>query len=169
MDNLQVRLSEDFKLGWLACAIESEGSFQLAWGKRTDGYIQIVPRVNLGNKDQAYIDRVASICHDNGIPCYVQKRNSAGMKYTVWYGMKRVLHLLDLIEPYLAGKKDRAAILRQFVEYRLSGVRNRPYGPTEKDLFLRLRNLNGAGRIPIKRLRLAFERNPNDYTPDTAR
>jgi len=42
-------------LAWLSCAIESEGSIQLTWGKRKDGYIQLVPRVNIGSNDREYI------------------------------------------------------------------------------------------------------------------
>src|SRR5512138_813789 len=105
MDNPQVRLSRDFELGWLVCAVESEGSFQLSWSRRKDGYIQIVPRVNVGNRETEYIERVAQIAIGQGLPCHVSQ--SGTMRYAVWYGMKRVLRLLDLVQPLLTIKQER--------------------------------------------------------------
>lgn len=165
MDNPQVRLSREFQLGWLVCAIESEGSFQLAWSRRANEVIQIVPRVNVGNREAQYIEYVAQSATAFDLPCYVAR--SGNMVYAVWYGMKRVLRLLDLVEPLLTIKQDRALVLRRFIEHRLAQKRNAPYGQLDKDLFLQMRALNGSvGRLPEDAFHLAFEGNPNDYMPD---
>lgn len=147
------------RLGWLACAIESEGSFQLSWAKRTDGYIQIVPKINIGNKSSEYIEYAMSVSKHYGVGGHISSFERQGMKYLLWYGMKRVKSCIDLILPYMTDirKKEICGCIKEFVDYRLSVNPHVKYGKIEKDLFLQVRALNGKGMVPDASLLCRFE------------
>jgi hypothetical protein len=139
---------------WLACAIEAEGSIQLTWGKRSNGTIQLVPRINLANLSQEFID-----CAYNIRPGKVNHQAS-GMMYLVWYGMLRVKSVLEFIYPCMVieRKKEIARTVLEFINYRLAqGKFNSMYGQVEKDLFLKVRELNGKGRVPKQELKFRFD------------
>jgi hypothetical protein len=148
-----------FELAWLTCAIESEGSVQLAWGARKDGYIQLVPRVNIGNKDAEYIAQAVKFAEAIGVygsySGYKDKRT--GMMSVVWYGCKRVRRLLEIIHPYLCTRKRTIALtIIEFIDYRFSVDPHVRYGEKEMGLFFKVRELNGKGIISNQMLRDRF-------------
>lgn len=147
------------KVMWLTCAIESEGSLQLAWGKRTDGYIQIVPRVNLANKDTDYIEEAQAIATELGVPGHIGSyMNKTGVRYIEWVGFKRVQKLLNIVSALLCTRKRTVAgKIQEFIAYRLSLNPHVQYGQKEKDLFLEVRALNGKGMVDNQLLRCRFE------------
>ena len=49
--------NEGIKLGWFTAALESEGSIQLTWG-HSRGHIQLIPRLNIANKSESFIERI---------------------------------------------------------------------------------------------------------------
>ncbi len=160
-----------FEIGWLECATESEGSIQLTWGKRKDGYIQLVPRVNLGNKAIGYIERAITYSKQLGFNGNVSEQKN-GMKYIIWYGMKRVKRLLEALSPYFADlRKQRIAEkVLEFIDYRLARDPHVQYGEKEKELFLAVREMNGRGRIAKQELKFRFEKSKESSetnTPDT--
>lgn len=167
MDNLQVRLSKAFNLGWLVAAIEGEGSISLAY-TRSKKYIQLLPRVNLVNTDKEFLEKAVSVCKELGIPCYVENKTK-NISTIVWSGMQRVEKLLKEITPHLLGKQKRAEAVLEFINYRLSMPRSTPYGKKEMDLFFSIREMNGKGRISKQDLMKAFYSNPRDYTPNTVK
>lgn len=142
------------QLTWLACAIESEGSIQLTWGHKKTNYIQIVPRVNLANQAIEYQERAVSI-----ISGHISALGKTGVYQIVWYGMKRVKFLLESILPYMVIKRkiELAKCVLEFVNYRLSVNPHVQYGSFEKDLFFRVRKLNGKGMIDAESLKFRFE------------
>jgi hypothetical protein len=145
---------DGLKLGWLACAIESEGSISLVWG-RSKKKIQIVPKVNFSNKDKTFIEKVSCISKELGLDGYVYHRNN--ISCVTWYGFKRVKSLIETILPHLCGKKERAKKVVEFIDYRMNGAINRPYGEIEKNLFMDVRDLNGKGRISKQEIKCYFE------------
>ena len=138
---------------WLACAIESEGSIQLTWGKRADGYIQLVPRINLANRSQEYIDCAYNIRHGKVF------KSSSGVIYLTWYGMKRVKSVLEFIKPCMVIKRKLEIVdaVLEFIDYRLSVNPHVVYGEKERDLFLKVRELNGKGRVSKQELKFRFD------------
>lgn len=152
MDNPQERTYEDgVDMGWLSCAIESEGSMSLAWGRVNGNTVQIIPRVMVSNMKLAYVENAMRISHKFGIGCHIEnekgnieKKRSPIYRIT-WYGFKRVGKLLETIMPYLKIKEDRAKIILEFINYRLNQPKNSKYGQKELDLFHAVRNLNGKG------------------------
>lgn len=138
---------------WLACAIDTEGSIQLTWAKRANGTIQIVPRVNLANISQEFIDHAYAIRPGN------VHKYASGVIYLTWCGMLRVKSLLEFIYPCMVIERKRAIAVKvfQFIEYRLERSPNEPYGQVEKDLFLGVRDLNGKGRVSKQELKCRFE------------
>lgn len=146
------------KVAWLACAIESEGSIQLAWGKRADGYIQIVPRINLANMAQEYLERANMIACDLGFPGKFAYKQERSVKYLVWYGFKRVHKMLDALLPYMCiGRKiEIAKNVQDFIGYRFSVNPHVQYGSKEAAWFQKVRDLNGKGRIAKQVLKFRF-------------
>ncbi len=155
MGNQQERLSRDFMLGWLVAAIEGEGSITLAWGKHGK-YIQLIPRINIVNKEQEFVNRAVEFSHELGVGVYVGN-NKYNLLQVQWNGMKRVKAVLEMVLPHLGFKKERAELLLDFINRRLSGSKNRKYVLEDKEAFLKIREINGKGRIPVEELRLAFE------------
>ena len=91
------KISENVSdLNWIACAIESEGSLQLAWG-RTRGAVQIVPRINLSNQSIEYLEKAVFIAGGK----LDEKMRSAGCYHVMWYGMKNVKAIIETILPYM--------------------------------------------------------------------
>lgn len=152
MDNPQERTYENgVDMGWLSCAIESEGSMSLSWGRVTKNTVQIIPRVMVSNIKLAYVENAQRISYKLGIGCHIESdKGNVEKKRThcyriTWYGFKRVGKLLDIIMPYLKIKMDRALLIKEFINYRLSLPQNSRYGQKELDLFHAVRNLNGKG------------------------
>lgn len=160
-------LELQLKIMWLACAIESEGSLQMAWSKMTKRRwngkrgIQIVPRVNLVNKDSDYIEHAVLISKELGVNghVYTHDKKNEGVKHITWSGFLRVKKLLEIILPYLCTtrKKEIGKTILDFIHYRLPRQHNLPYGTYERDLFLKVRELNGKGILPLDELKLTFE------------
>lgn len=140
-------------MGWFTGALESEGSFQLATG-RCKKSVQLIPRVNIGNKSQSFIDRIQTISIKYGFPVYLY-HYKGGMIYGTWYGMKRVKKILDFVKNYLADsrKKEIVDYILEFINSRFSNFPNSPYSEREKDIFFLIRKLNGKGRLSKQELK----------------
>lgn len=151
--------SPEQALIWLACAIESEGSVQLTWGTRKDGYIQLCPRVNIGNKDEEYINRVVDFATKVGVHGSYSgyRAKKTDMRYVIWYGMKRVKRLLEAVKDLLhTRKRTIAELVLEFINYRLSVDVHVRYGERDEDIFFKVRALNGKGMISDQLLRDRF-------------
>jgi len=151
-----------FELGWLVCAIESEGSISLSWGRgkhKTRRNCQIAPKVNLTNKSKSYIENAVRISKSLNIGCHVAKRSNDCYVIT-WAGFKRVKSILDVLYPGMVDerKKELAKITLDFIEYRMSlDYLHTPYGEYEKELFLKARDLNNQGRLSKQFIKFSFE------------
>lgn len=159
------RISE-MELNWLACAIDTEGSIQLTWAGHKNGYVQIFPRVNLCNNAPEFIEKAVSITHGG----YISKQKN-GVAYITWCGFKRVKNLLESILPYLVieRKKEIARLVLAFIDYRSSCNPHIEYGPKEKEMFIRVRELNGKGRVSKQQLKFRFEKTSEtfNHAPET--
>jgi len=164
MDNQQVMTL--FELGWLVCAVESEGCFslrkQVGW-QRPNGYKQkshFYPMIELTTTDRAYANNYRRLLDIAGIGHYdweVAGTEKTRPQYrTKVRGMQRMHKFMVLLIPYLVSKRNRAEVLMKFIEHRLAQSPTKPYTQVELDLFNELRNLNGYRTL----------QNPRDYTRD---
>lgn len=155
-------MEDELNAMWLSCAIESEGSIQLAWGRRKDGYIQLVPRINLANQAIEYIQKASNIlsAHIN---------TSKKTIYATWYGMKRVKRVLETILPHMCIKRkiEIAKTVLEFVNYRLSVNPHVKYGSYEQGLFEKIRELNGKGRLDSQELKVKFSKESSETIRQT--
>lgn len=152
------------KLGRLVSAIEAEGHITIAWCKRKR-LVQLTPRVGVCNQEKSWIEYLRDISYDFNIGAYIWKQGN--IYRLAWQGSKRAIKILDLITPYLLIKKQRAKLVKEFCESRLSVYANRvPYNGKEIEIFFKVRKLNNKARIPNKELRKILERIPRDYMPN---
>ena len=154
MDNQQERSLVD--LGWLAGVWESEGHFGMHLNSTlfrpkysySHGF-RLDPACGFTNSDPKMIEEVSTILRFHGLAFYVEKPRIHGFgnkKPTQELkigGLKRVPRFLDVILPYLKTKRDRALLLKKYIDYRLSKFKNTPYGIYELYLYDELRKLNG--------------------------
>jgi hypothetical protein len=143
LDNQQEKMISD--LSWLAAAWESEGHFTLSWQKLHGQFDRVRPICGLTNTDLIFINEAISILKKYDLSYYVITRNGTNrLRYDVHiWGIKRVHRFLNAIYPYLRSKKDRAKILKDFVDFRLSLKKSKePYGEYEISLYNQLKELN---------------------------
>jgi len=152
MDNQQERL---FELGWLVAMIEGEGNISLTWSKKkSNKFIQMAPRVQISNNDILVIEKAKKIINDFGVGCYMNYHKKT--YHLSVCGMKRTNALLEIIKDHMLGKKSRAELLFEYTGYRLE-TKNAPYTNTDKEYFLKMRQLNNKGIVPDENLKLLFE------------
>jgi len=145
LGNQQERLQED--LHWLAGMWEAEGWFSMQRGFRSKDRYSLVLNCGLANTDMEIIDMVTKILSDNAIAYWIGKprKNGLGKKFKrdiVIQGLKRVDRFLSILLPYLRTKRQKALLLKEFIEYRKTVPPKYPYGDFESSIYLSLRDLN---------------------------
>jgi len=161
MSNPQER--QHFYIGYLLGILDADGSFQL--GK--DGKGHYIPEITIANTNNSIIEKIIEALKFLGLTGYVwtakrKRKRWKPVHRVVIKGIKRVARTLELLNNYNFGKKDRALVLKEFCDYRLSiphkkkylniiyRVRNkdRIYGEKEDEFKRRLTLLNMAGIRP---------------------
>lgn len=117
--------SNGIALGWLAGIIDGEGCFQLASQRYRERRQHYRPQIVIANNNTDIIDACVEIAKNNNLPTYVMLRKPPKQfqadRYVIQIiGLKRCLAWIDVIEPYLIGKKKQANIVRDYIKYRLS-------------------------------------------------
>jgi hypothetical protein len=151
MDNQQVT---DKELGWLAGAFDADGFMSMhRYGNNS--------RIELGftNTSKDFLCKIRSICKKIGVNLHVQEKTRAKSYWSrAWQlrcgKMSLVVLLLSLLIPLLTVKQERAEILLNFCERRLTLAKEmyggnlaalaRGYGYTEDDewYFEKFKELN---------------------------
>ena len=136
------------EISWLAGIWEGEGWFSLH--KTTPkGVIRYSVVCGLVNTDDKLIQKVCSILKSLNIGHHIYTKNESELSRRHCYqmiigGFKRVGKFIDIILSHLhSSKKDRAQVLKDFIEYRIKVNKKTPYGEYEESLFQRARLLNG--------------------------
>ena len=145
MDNQQERLA--FDVGWLVGVWESEGWISLRKcflpNKR---FQRFRPEMGFTNTDPVVLDNVERIMKQLQLPYWrtrwqlVKGQRSRSMIKVD--GVKRCQHFIQVLGDKFVSKKDRIAIVKEFIDYRLSMPGREPYGAREHEWFDRLRVLN---------------------------
>jgi len=148
MDNQQGKTTE-LELAWLAGFIDGEGclDFQKGYQKalKRDTY---QPRVRINNTDIPTLNKVDDLLRRMMAGHYIYWRHPENKKWkSSWdveiVGFKKVQRFLIQINPYLYTKKEKAEMLLDFTNSRLSnedGSGKAPYSEKEVKLLARLRN-----------------------------
>lgn len=159
MDNPQERLP--LNIGYLLGLIDGEGSYQLTvdYGSKRKRYF--TPQTSIFNSDPKIISRCVEILKELDITFHVWtpklKKGHSPVTRIVIHGIKRNKKFLDIITKYDHAKLERAKILLEFVNRRLSIPKTALYNGTEtySELEYELKNRlsvmnkehNSRGRI----------------------
>ena len=144
--NQQERLLD---LAWIAGLWEGEGNFSLFRGSKN----RIYAAATIVNGDFSLIEEVHNALVKLGVGHYINTRklslrnsNHKDVKVLYVVGYKRVRSLLNVLRPFLRGhKRDVAAAVMEFVEYRMSIPKGIPYTAKEFELLEIVRALNKKG------------------------
>jgi hypothetical protein len=150
LGNQQERLRED--LHWLAGMWEAEGWFSMQKGFRTKERSSLVLNCGMANTDMEIIDTVIKILSKNNIAYWIGKprKNGLGKKLKrdiVIQGLKRVERFLSVLLPYLRTKRQKALLLKDFIEFRKTVPSKYPYGDFENSIYLSLKSLNNRSSV----------------------
>lgn len=133
--------------GWFGLTMQTTPRLKVKHG------YTIVPRFAIQMNDFATMERFITSLDEWGCGYYMPrltkrptKAQRDGLRVEI-VGMKRVQKFTTLILPHLAGqKREAAAIVKAYVDLRLSKPQASPYGEDEFELVNRLRFVNGTGR-----------------------
>jgi len=168
-DTSQVTIPVDNEIGnqqvrdraYLAGLMDGEGTFCLERNTHK-GYTRYTPRVSMGNTNELIANEFRLFCEKNSISFYESLRTFETPLKPVWaFEIKRFLMVkkfVQLLLPFLKGKKRQAEILLEFIEsrldengdvsYRGNSKANMGYPVWIDDIWLECRMLNGGGRRP---------------------
>ena len=162
MDNPQERLH--FNIGYILGLIDGEGCYQL----ENDGKGHFYPSLVIGNTDPLIIEAGRKCLESLGITCWVWFPKLTGKEtrpYQRLYvkGLRRMKELLDIVTLYPHAKIERANLLKEFCELRLSMTNKEIYKngkhdyTKELELKKKLSNLNNRykGAKSSETIRLA--------------
>jgi len=140
------------ELGWLAGIIDGEGCITLARAqkKHHENTPWFLPLIHISNTDPYIISEIVRIMRKYELPFWLQHRRTGKYANKNLYlvmidGMKRVKKLLDVVIPYLIGKKEEAVTVREFIQYRSDkhggNGTNSPYGEAEVAFFEKCKHI----------------------------
>ncbi len=144
MGNQQERSLVVVDLAWLGGMIDGEGNLSLHVREKSKRCktVRLYPRLQITNGDPILIREVGRVWSNSFVPVYVCKRPS-GCIGSMVQGMKRCQKALNVITPYLRGKRYQATLLLWFINSRLSRDGDHaPYTEDEVWCFKELRRLN---------------------------
>lgn len=153
MDNQQA--TQSFQLGYIAAAIDGEGTIGIHKG---DQYGNYKPCIKIFNTELKFINALSSMLKMQDIPHYIYISNPKRAKtiykelYTIAItGYKRVKTALEKITPSLYSKRERAEILMEIIKSRLEIPMThknqlRQYSLKELALIEQMKTLNQRGK-----------------------
>jgi len=165
-DYQQGRFNE---LSWLGGIVDGEGSVLLS--KDIHRKFKCVhPRMTITNTEPKMINKIIEILKKYYIPHHIRMRSPKkgqsikrlGKPYLPLTeirieGFRRLKKFLPLIKSYLISKREKADLLEEFIDSRLSKLGNPiPYNEKEKNLCLKIWRLNGNYSIHLNE----FKENP---------
>jgi hypothetical protein len=169
MDNQQE--TKSFMCGWLAAAIEGEGTIGIHNGAGKGHDLNYKPVIKVFNTAYPFIERTHKFLLAMDIPCHLRKftpkNKSLQKQYRTCYaidiqGFKRCAKALPILLPFFCSKKLQAEILLKIINSRLAtkmNFGNQERGYTEQELtwIAEMKELNRRGKD---------SRPLNDYTRD---
>ena len=117
-ENAQMETISRVELAWLAGIIDGEGCMNLCWNDKRP---QMKADINVTNTDARIIERVSRIYHKSNIKFHytLRKRKRFCLSISIT-GFRSCRKLLGMVTPYLAGKRDQADTMAEYLDYRIS-------------------------------------------------
>lgn len=144
LDNQQER--QFFNIGFLVGMLEGEGCLTI---NKTVSPTKYLVYISITGKNKQLMEKVAEIASELNLPFHF--RNYRQVCTIQVSGMSRCKKWLDLVYPYLIGKKPQADILLEFIALRDRVMSlhpyNKPYSQKEYDLKELLKRYNARQRI----------------------
>ncbi len=146
-----------FEIGWLAAAIDSEGTITLSLARpsrrTTRRKWHLKPMLSFSNTSAEFCDRFS---HLLGAGALVSKKARTASRRPSWtvslYRTNDLDEILSLVEPHLLVKREQAGLVREFIHMRQFALRNRhldgqyqqyvPYTPREQEIYRQIASLN---------------------------
>lgn len=148
------------KLAWLAGIWDGEGSIAIFKHREKDGCIKYCSTINVVNNNLTIINEIIKICDELGVGFHLQEKERKSENHAQSYELitrkfKTIKKLMEVILPYLVGKKAQAEIVLRFVNKRLEKMnigisnQNNKYDIEEcEKLEKQIRSLNKRGPKP---------------------
>lgn len=156
MDNQQERLA------YFAGIIDGEGWVGIGKQKvkrRGRFYDTYVPMISIHMVGQEDVDMLGILARDAGMASYVIHLKSGSSRWTI-RGLKRVETALGLLAPYIKIKRQQVALVREFIQSRLSQGQQIGKGWKYTERELEIRNLvcslntKGKGKSETEKARI---------------
>ncbi|MFA6385939.1 MAG: hypothetical protein WCW29_04310 [Candidatus Paceibacterota bacterium] len=161
MGNQQETIS-DIEKSWLAGILDGEGSIGISRLMSHRKNPTLTPRISIGNTNMKIINHVREILEKIPITMFIEKCQKVENKNWKQASVIQISHiigvkkLLDVVTPFLIGKREQAEILLSFVNSRIkiykslnripgNGGRGTPYTDEEIKLCYQLKILNKKG------------------------
>jgi len=146
LDDQRGKFANEWFVGGL---VVGEGSFFIAKTKFHGRYTQYRPMFRLSMQDEETMAFVAQAFKDWGLAFYWYTDQGKMAKRPCYHifvnGHKRVLRVLDKLEPYLMGAKAHSAsLVRQFIEERAKSPMNTPYSEEVLAIYEQVKAANGS-------------------------
>jgi len=124
-ENVQLETISREEVSWLAGIIDGEGHIVLFNNYApTSHQYRISANIGITNSDLRILAKVTDILYRNGNKFYyrIKKANnrSKWCMTVIVGGYRNCQKLLELVIPYLVGKKDQAEVMLQFIRHRKS-------------------------------------------------
>lgn len=116
-----------FQLGWLVGLIEGEGCITLnrSGVTKTNFGTKISPYLSITNTNDKLMQKAVEVIKSLGLPFHLTMRKGV-IRIEIW-GQGRVKKWLEMISPYLVGKRDQADLILKFIALRESVVKKHPF------------------------------------------
>jgi len=156
MDNQQETTSKvsPFEFGWFCGFFDGEGSLGITVRRRKEHkkyYEGFKPHLQVCNTEIELVERCKYFFDALGIPYYVSYYKGKGKRKPHWNiavaGLRRVMKILPIIKPGLQGnKKEKADLMMEFCNSRLSKWHRSEYSQRERQIVDRMFELNQRGK-----------------------
>lgn len=156
--------SKEAQRAYLAASIDTDGWIGLRQTRRTDGSTRLTPSVGATNASKDFLLRLATIA---SVPPNMSTNGHVGrdsrgivtrapVYQSYWRSPLHVLPLLELAEPYLLAKRDRALWVIEFCRSRITPAghvarKGSPYTDRSWELAALVCEANGRSHQPVQR------------------
>jgi len=134
------------KLAWLAGIVDGEGCITMFYHREKNGKGKYCPTVSIVNNDVTIINEAIKITRGLGANFHVQERRQTNPKWNngfalITRNMDYIKVTLEAILPYLIGKRDKAGLLLEYVNKRITSGKHTPYDPLAEDYLKAIKQM----------------------------
>lgn len=147
------------EIAWLAGIWDGEGSITVFKHREKNGCIKFCPTINVVNCNPVIINQIIKICDQIGVGLHINERDGLKENHAHKYELitrkfTTIKKFIEIVGPYLIGKKAQAELVLRFVDKRLEkmdkGISNQfnKYDIECEEIEKQIRSLNKKGPKP---------------------